>query len=187
MRIINAHDNDSIRGHLLNGIEVPRSINGLYRSEASPTWRGTPHTAVLKLIHARGAPLAHKPFLIVLTTGRSLYCGGRCLIPSTLIRAEGGTVRVEARSTEEGLAEGLLAGALEGLGIGDNTLGSGVGFKDGVGDVIIATGGDHIVRIILVFVGRVDHATLAQVTWWGGEGVVVVREVRGVVTVFGVG
>jgi hypothetical protein len=181
VRIINAHDNDSIRGDLLNGIEIPGGINGVYRSEASPTWGGTSHAAALILLHTRGAPLAHESLLIIFTAGGTLRCGSWWLIPSSLIK--GGAIGVETRSAEEGLAEGLLAGALKGLGIGDDTLGASVGFKDGVGNVVIATRGNHVVVEILVFVRRVNHATLAQVAWWGGEGVVVVGEVRGVVTV----
>lgn len=155
--IINTHNNHRVRRHLLNSIEVPRGINRLDRSIASTARTGTAIIPALQLVHARLAPLAHEAGLVVVLAGGGLVAGREGHVIAGGLGAVGGAVGVEPRDAEEGAAEGLLAGALEGLGVGDNALGSCVGFVDGVGDVVVCVGGaggDHVCVGFLV--GGVD-------------------------------
>lgn len=101
---------------------------------------------MLQLLHPRRAPLAHKPLLVVLAPGRTLiHRRRRHLVPGTLAGAKDRAIGVEPGRAEQGLAEGLLAGALEGLRVGDDALWPGVGVEDRVGDVVASSaGGDHV-------------------------------------------
>lgn len=179
LRVVDADHHHGIGRHLLNGIEVPRGIDGLHCTPASATRRGAPHAAVLELLHARDAPLVQEPLLVIFTAGRAVGRLGRCLVARGPAKR---AIAVEAGGAEQSPPEGLLAGTLKGLGVGDDALGTGIGVEDGVGDVVVVgAGGDHVAVSVLV-VG-VEDAALAQIA---GRGVVVVGEVRAGIAVFGV-
>lgn len=146
LRIINANHHHRIRSNLLNSIKIPRRINRLHGTIMPPARRRPPHPLMLQLLHPRRAPLPHKPLLVVLASRRSLVHGrGRRLITGGLARPEARTIGIEPGRAEQGLAEGLLASALEGLRVGDDALGACVGVEDRVGDVVASSaGGDHV-------------------------------------------
>lgn len=93
---------------------------------------------------------------------------------------------VKTGGVEQGSAEGLLAGPLEGLGVGNDTLGACVGVEDGVGDLVVGTRGNHVVRVLVLVFG-VEDAALAQVAGFGGVGEVWAGRAVVLLVIFGVG